>query len=412
MTTPVYLLGGYQTDFAQNWARNGQEIFDAFRDTVLHGLGASELEPADIEVAHIGNFAAEIFCGQGHLGGFFAASDPHFAGIPASRHEAACASGSIAALCAMADIESGRYDLAAVVGVEQMRNVPGDQAAANIGGTAMWNGHECVGVQFPWPRMFSLLGDEYDSRYGLRREHLARIAEINFANARRNPNAQTRKWSFGPDSFGTDDQANPVIDGRIRKQDCGQITDGAAVVFLASRPRAERYAREHGIRLESLPRIAGWGHRTAPITYEAKIQASRDQPYVFPHVRGTITDAFRRSGIASVAAIDVIETHDCFTTTEYMAIDHFGITAPGESWKAIENGDIEMGGRIPINPSGGLIGLGHPVGATGVRMLLDAGKQCAGLAGGYQVPDARTVATLNVGGSATTTVSFVVTRDA
>lgn len=410
MVSQVYILGGYQSDFAQNWARNGQEIFDAFRDTVHAGLAAAGLDANDIEVAHVGNFAAEIFCGQGHLGGFFAASDPQFAGIPASRHEAACASGSIAALCAAADIESGRYELAAVVGVEQMRNVPGDQAAANIGGTAMWNGHECLGVKYPWPHMFSLLGDEYDRRYGLRREHLAQIAQINFANAKRNPNAQTRKWTFGDASFAADDHENPVIDGRIRKHDCGQVSDGAAIVFLASAQRAARYAHEHAMPLSALPRIAGWGHRTAPISYDAKIAASRTEPYVFPHVRGTITDAFKRAGIHSVDELDAIETHDCFTTTEYMAIDHFGITAPGESWKAVENGDIEMGGRIPVNPSGGLIGLGHPVGATGVRMLLDAYKQCADSAGNYQVPGARAVATLNVGGSATTTVSFVVTR--
>ena len=135
------------------------------------------------------------------FGGFFAASDPQFAGIPASRHEAACASGSIAALCAASEIEAGRYELAAVIGLEQMRNVPGHQAAANIGGTAMWNGHECQNEQYPWPHMFSLLGDEYERRYGLQREHLARIAEINFANARRNPNAQTRGWSFSEASF-------------------------------------------------------------------------------------------------------------------------------------------------------------------------------------------------------------------
>ncbi len=145
MGTEVYILGGWQSDFAQNWARNGKEIFDAFRDTVHAGFAATGLEPADVQTAHVGNFAAEVFCGQGHLGGFFAASDPELAGIPASRHEAACASGSIAALCAAAEIEAGRYDLAAVIGVEQMRNVPGDQAAANIGGTAMWNGHECAG---------------------------------------------------------------------------------------------------------------------------------------------------------------------------------------------------------------------------------------------------------------------------
>jgi acetyl-CoA C-acetyltransferase len=411
MAGDTYILGGYQTDFSTNWQRNGVELFDAFRATVLTGLDRTGLEPKDVEVAHVGNFAAELFCGQGHLGGFFAAADPAFAGIPASRHEGACASGSLAALAACANLEAGRYELAAVVGIEQMRNVPGDLAAAHIGGPAMWAGHECQGIKYPWPHMFSLLAEEYERRYGLKHEHLAQIAQINFANAKRNPNAQTRKWVFTDTSFTADDRDNPVIDGRIRKQDCGQITDGAAVVFLASPARAARYAAAHGIALESIPRIRGWGHRTAPITYAAKIEASRDEPYVFPHVRGTITDAFRRAGIASVDELDAIETHDCFTTTEYMAIDHFGITAPGESWKAVEEGDIEFGGRIPVNPSGGLMGLGHPVGATGVRMLLDSYRQCTGTAGAYQVDAAKTVATLNVGGSATTTVSFVVTRD-
>jgi acetyl-CoA C-acetyltransferase len=404
----VYLLGGLQTDFSRNWHREGLELFDVFRDTVLGALETTSLEPAAVGVAHVGNFTAELFCGQGHLGGFFAATHPDLAGVPAGRHEGACASGSLAALAAAANIESGRYQLAAVIGIEQMRNVPGEQAAAYIGGPAMWNGHECLDVRFPWPHMFSRLGDEYSERFGLERAHLARIAEINFANARRNPNAQTRKWTFNERSFAEDDEQNPVIDGRIRKQDCGQITDGSVVLFLAAAERAAAYARRLGISLDALPYIKGWGHRTAPIEYEAKVRASRGEPYVFPHVRGTITDAFGRAGLAGVEQVDVIETHDCFTTTEYMAIDHFGITPPGKSWQAIENGDIEMGGRIPVNPSGGLIGLGHPVGATGVRMLLDAFKQCTGTAGDYQVPGARTVATLNVGGSATTTISFVV----
>ena len=407
----VYVLGGFQTDFAQNWQRAGLELFDVFRNTVLQGLAAAQLQPTDVDVAHIGNFAAELFCGQGHLGGFFAASDPALAGVPAGRHEGACASGSLAALAAAANIEAGRYGLAAVVGIEQMRNVPGAQAAANIGGPAMWNGHECQDVKFPWPHVFSQLGDEYDRRYGLRAEHLARIARLNFSNARRNPNAQTRAWQFDASSFTSDDERNPVIDGRIRKQDCGQITDGAAIVFLASAERAARYAQSLGLSLHDLPRIVGWGHRTAPISYAAKLAASRDQEYVFPHVRGTIQDALRRAELASVDDLDCIETHDCFTTTQYMAIDHFGLTPPGMSWQAIENGDLEIGGRCPMNPSGGLIGLGHPVGATGVRMLLDAWKQCVGAAGGYQVPGARRVATLNIGGSATTTVSFIVARD-
>ena len=410
MTDGVYILGGWQTDFAANWAREGMEIADAVRLVVDGGLAATGLEARDIETVHVGNFAAELFCGQGHLGGLVAAAHPDLAGVPAARHEGACASGSLAVLAASAEIEAGRYGLAAVVGVEQMRNVPGDEAARLIGGPAMWAGHECRGVRFPWPHIFSLLGDEYEQRYGLDPRHLARIAEINFGNARRNPNAQTRRWTFTPQSFAADDAANPVIDGRIRKQDCGQITDGAAIVFLASAPVARAYAARRGLPPGRLARLRGWGHRTAPITYHAKVEASRGERYVFPWVRATIEDAFRRAGLPGVEAVDGIETHDCFTTTEYMAIDHFGITAPGESWRAIESGDIEPGGRIPVNPSGGLIGLGHPVGATGVRMALDCYKQVTGQAGDCQVEGARRFATLNVGGSATTTVSLVVDR--
>jgi acetyl-CoA C-acetyltransferase len=408
MAERVYILGGYQTDFSQNWARNGVEIFDGFGATVQAAFEAADLEPEAVEVAHVGNFAAELFCRQGHLGGFFAALHPAFSGLPASRHEAACASGSIAALSAAAEIEAGRYGLAAVIGVEQMRNVPGQQAADYIGGPAMWSGHEATDVTFPWPHIFSEVAIEYDNRFGLKQEHLAGIAKINFANAKRNPNAQTRKWVFTEESFLEDDDANPVIEGRIRKQDCGQITDGAACVFLANAPTAAEYAKRRGINVDDIPWIKGWGHRTAPISYAQKIEEGRSGDYVFPHVRGTITDAFGRAGMSGVDDLDGIETHDCFTSTEYMAIDHFGITAPGESWKAVEEGAIEIGGRIPVNASGGLIGLGHPVGATGVRMLLDSYKQVTGQAGDYQIDGARNVATLNIGGSATTTVSFIV----
>ncbi len=407
---PVYVLGGYQTDFARNWSREGVEIFDAIREAAEGALAEASFDPEAIETAHVGNFTAELFCNQGHLGGLLAAAIPAFSGLPCGRHEAACASSSIATLAATAELEAGRYGTALVVGVEQMRNVPGQTAAEYIGAPAMWAGHECEGVTFPWPHVFSQLGDEYDARFGLDRAHLEAISRLNFANAKRNPNAQTRGWTFTDESFAEDDGANPVIDGRIRKHDCGQITDGAAAVILAAEPAAAAWAKRRGVDLAAVPRIRGWGHRTAPIAYEAKVKESAGGPYVFPHVRGAITDAFARAGVAGPDDLDAIETHDCFSTTEYMAIDHFGITAPGESWKAIEEGAIAPGGRIPMNPSGGLIGLGHPVGATGVRMLLDASRQVAGTAGEIQVEGARTAATLNIGGSATTTVSFIVGR--
>ena len=135
---------------------------------------------------------------------------------------------------------------------------------------------------------------------------------------------------------------------------------------------------------------------------------SEGNPYVLPWTRKAVADAYARAGIRDCWDLDVIETHDCFTTSEYMAIDHFGLTAPGQSWKAIEEGMIEMGGRLPINPSGGLIGCGHPVGATGARQMLDAYKQVTNTAGDYQIPGARRAATLNIGGSATTNVVFII----
>ena len=211
MSKAVYILGGAQTDFARNWSREGLEIDDLMRAALESGLEATGLEPNDIETAHIGNIAAELFCGQGQLGGIFAALDPALSGIPSARHEAACASGSMAALGAMSEIEAGRYDLACVLGVEYMRNVPGQQAAEFLG-VAAWSGHEWEDATFLWPRAFSDLNDYYSERFGeVSYEHLGAIAKNNFENAKRNPNAQSRNWQFSDMSFGADEAANPTI---------------------------------------------------------------------------------------------------------------------------------------------------------------------------------------------------------
>ena len=409
MAETVFVLGGAQSDFARNLAREGSGMFELFRDTVEAAFSATGIEPREVDTAHVGNFAGELFAGQGQLGGFFGHVHPGLAGVPASRHEAACASGSIALLAASAEIEARRYGLALVLGIELMRNVPGQSAAEHLG-SAAWAGREATEVSYVWPHMFSQVAAEYDERYGLNSEHLRAISKNNFANAKRNPCAQTRGWLLGPEHFADDDQANPPIEGRLRKADCGQVTDGAAAVFLASRETAARYAARRGLTLDAIPRIKGWGHSTAPLLYATKISESRGQPYVFPHARTAMQDALQRASMADIYACDGVEVHDCFSITEYMAIDHFGITEPGQSWRAIENGTIALGGRLPVNPSGGLIGLGHPVGATGVRMLLDGWRQVTGHAGDYQVGGAKNFATFNLGGSTTTSVCFIVGR--
>lgn len=404
---PVYVLGGHQTDFARNWTKEGKHIAAMMREAVSGGLSATGIEPADVSVGHVGNFAAELYAMQGHLGAFLVEVDPAFSGLPTARHEAACASGSIALLAAAAEIEAGRYDCALVVGVEQMKTVDAKQGGEFLG-TAAWYEREAKGVEFPFPKLFGRLGDEYDARYGLRDEHLARISAINYGNAKKNPLAQTRSWYMSEEHARSSGKYNATIGGRIKVTDCSQVTDGAVSVFLASAKFAAEHAKRRGTSVEKLPRILGWGHRTAPIAFDAKVEESRGKAYVLPHTRRAITDAFARAGLEDCWALSGIETHDCFTTSEYMAIDHFGLTAPGESWKAIEDGVIELGGKLPINPSGGLIGAGHPVGATGVRQMLDAYKQVTGQAGEVQVPGAKRFAMLNIGGSGTTSCVFVV----
>ncbi len=404
---PVYILGGYQTDFGRNWSKEGKHVVALMREAVLGALEEVPIDPADIDVAHVGNFAAELYCMQGHLGAFVLEAHPGLRGIPTSRHEAACASGSIAALVAAAEIEAGRYDGALVLGVEQMKTVDSKRGGDFLG-TAAWYDREAKGVEFPFPKLFGKLGDEYQRRYGLKDEHLARIAAVNYENAKLNPNAQTRTWFMSYEHACSTGPFNAHVGGRIKISDCSQVTDGAAAIVLASQELASRWAARTGISLDEVPRVLGWGHHTAPIEFAAKVEDSAQNAYVLPHTRQAILDAFERAGIAGVEQIDTIETHDCFTTSEYMAIDHFGLTEPGESWKAVEEGVIEIGGKCPINPSGGLIGAGHPVGATGTRQLLDAYKQVTERAGDYQVKNARRVATLNIGGSGTTSVVHIV----
>jgi acetyl-CoA C-acetyltransferase len=130
---------------------------------------------------------------------------------------------------------------------------------------------------------------------------------------------------------------------------------------------------------------------------------------VLPHARAAITSAYRRAGINGPDQLDAYEFHDCFTTTAYSSVDLVGLTRPGENYKAIDEGWLEIDGRLPLNPSGGLIGTGHPVGATGVRQALDAYKLTTGQAADYQVTRKHNrVLMVNIGGSGTTTVALVI----
>ena len=242
------------------------------REGTRRAVDGYGLDAQAIEGIHLGKGLAGLQRNQAHLGAMVSQVVPQLWGVPAMRHEGACASSSLAVLTAMAEIESGRYDCVLVLGVEEFKNTAGDVASVNQN-AASWQGHEGIDCTFMWPAAFGLLAQEYDRRYGLDRKYLNRIAQINYANAKRNPLAQTRKWQFDELSFTDDDQANPVIEPGTRRQDCGQITDGACAVVLAS----ARFAQAHAAKGVKAPlaRISGWGHRNAGLRLSDKLERSR-----------------------------------------------------------------------------------------------------------------------------------------
>ncbi|GAA1727119.1 acetyl-CoA C-acetyltransferase [Dietzia kunjamensis subsp. schimae] len=409
MSEPVYVLGGGRTDFARKWTAEGLGLFDMFTEVIPATLAGARIDASDVDVIHVGNLAGELFSGQAQLGGMVVAAEPALDGVPSTRHEAACASGSTAVLAASADIASGRYDVALVLGVELMRNVSAKQAADNLG-TAAWAGREALDAEFAWPALFAEIAAEYDTRYGLDPAHLGRFAEIAFTNGRGNAHSQTRDWDLESAAFTPDDDANPLVEGMLRKTDCGRITDGAAGVVLVSRRFAEAWAERAGADLGNEAVLAGFGHRTSTLLLADKLAQSAGAEHMFPHLAGAVEDAYRRSGLEGVDELDVAEIHDCFSINGIVTIEHMGLAAPGAGGAAVAEGAIDRDGRLPVNPGGGLLADGHPVGATGVRMVLDAANQVTGRAGEQQIDGARTAMTVNVGGSFTTAVATVLTR--
>lgn len=411
----VYIIGGAQTDFVRNWKKEGKNVIallkevtdDAFKNTGLTKKDIIELNKENKVAIFIGNFAAEYYINQGHLGPLLTEVNPCFYGVPSARYEAACASGSVALDAAITKIKSGDYDLAIVIGWELMKTVDSKTGGDFLGRAAIYE-KEGKGIEFPFPKLFGRLAEETVKKYGLDQDrylkNLATISNINYRNGKRNPNAQTREWFMSEKQANTRGvETNDLVGGLLAISDCSQVTDGAACVVLVS----DNYLKEKELNKKDYPIIKGWGHRDAPYLFDNKIAESKDNKYILPWTRQAVEDCYKRANM-TVDDIDFFETHDCFTSSEYMAISAFGITEPGKEYEAVENGTIDFNGSKPINPSGGLIGCGHPVGASGVRMMLDLYKQITNNAGDYQVKNSKNGMMLNLGGSASTNYCFIV----
>jgi acetyl-CoA C-acetyltransferase len=296
-------------------------------------------------------------------------------------------------------VASGAYDIAMAVGVEKLKDSgysgllrqdpPGDGTAPEISMTA--------------PAAFSMLDPAYCARYGVHpdemRAAMTHVAWKNHENGARNPKAQFRS----PVKKDTIDNAVKVA-GRLGVFDCSGVSDGAACALIVPADRAHEYT-DTPMYVSALALIAGSARGAVDPAYDFT---------TFPEVVKSAKDAYAQAGIEDPATqLSFAEVHDCFTPTEIVLMEDLGFTEPGQGWKDVLGGEFDADGRLPVNIDGGLKSFGHPVGASGLRMLYEAWLQFRGEAGERQLSDPHTALTHNLGGRPGGCVSFVsvVSRD-
>jgi acetyl-CoA C-acetyltransferase len=407
MAEPVYVIGAGRTDFKRNLRKEGRTIRDVIVDAVRAAIEDAGIDPGEIQSGVVGNFAAGLFTRQLHLGAMLTDVDPKLRGIPTLHTEAACASGGVAVLTGAQQIMGGIHDIVLVVGAEQQKTMSPAEGGDVLGAAGDYDVEKARYGDFLFPKLFARIAQVYADRYGLSERQLALVAAKNFAHARLNPMAQMRDRRLSVDVAATESDANPRVAGPLKVTDCSQITDGAAAVVLCSSRFAEKLSADR-----RRVRLLGYGHTTDHLPLDRK-----DVPD-FAIARRSAARAYAMAGV-SPREIDAADVHDCFSISEIVASEIVGFAEPGTGARLLESGvtmlpssRTELGisapsRSIPINPGGGLIGDGHPVGATGVRQVVEAYDHLSERAGARQVNGARRYLTFNMGGSVTTSVTMI-----
>jgi acetyl-CoA acetyltransferase len=404
MNRHVHVIGAGRTDFKRNLRKEGLCLQDVIVEAGRAAIADAGLEPAAIEAGVVGNFAAGLFTRQLHLGALLVGIDPALVGIPTLHTEAACASGSVAVLTAAHWIRGGVYDVVLVVGAEQQKTMAPADGADVLAAAADWNSEKPIYGEHMMPKMFAGIAEAYAARYGLGERALAGVVVKNYAHASLNPQAQMRNAGMTLERALTACESNPRFAPPLKITDCSQITDGAAAVVLAS----DRF-----VKVGRSMRLVGFGHTTDVLPLRGK------EVPTFPIVQRAAKQAYAMAGV-SPRELHAAEVHDCFSVSELVAYEALGWAEPGEAAMLLESGATtlplvrELTGvgteptvSMPVNTGGGLIGDGHPVGATGVRQVVEMFRQVCGEAGERQVDGARTVMTFNMGGSLTTSLAMI-----
>jgi len=381
----VAVIGVGVTKFGKH-DRSSAELFaEAARDAIVD----AEIDPRAIQALYFGNVTGGESERQLHMGPL-AATLLGLPTIPTTRIENACATSHAAFRHAVMEIGAGVSDVVLVGGAERILHVPTDHATEFFAYCSDAAYEQPTGLTFPG--VFALIARAHMDKYGTTEEQMAHVAVKNHRHGVHNPKAQFRKEI----SLETVMKSAYVADP-LKLFDCCPFTDGGAAVILAS----EKVARNH--------RRAVWVLGTHAATDTMFMAEKRDLARVAATERAA-AGAYMQAG-RGPGDVDVVELHDCFTIAEIVATEGLGFFEPGTGGMAAEKGWTSIGGKIPINPSGGLKSKGHPIGATGAAQIAEIDTQLRGEAGPRQVEGARTGLTHTLGGNTATVLVSLFGRD-
>jgi acetyl-CoA acetyltransferase len=372
----VAVIGVGVTKFGKH-DRSSAELF---AEAAVDALADAELPPSAVQALYYGNVVGGETERQLHMGPQ-AASVLGIPTVPTTRVETACASSHAAFRHAVMEIAAGVSDVVLVGGAERVLNVPTEDSTTYFAYASDARWEQSLGLTFPG--VFALIARAHMARHGTTEAQMAAVAVKNHRHGVLNPKAQFRKEITVEQVLSSARVADP-----LKLYDCCPFTDGGAALVLAS----EEVARN---RPRAVSVLASAAASDAMLLHD-----KRDLARV-PATERAAAAAYRQAGLGP-ESVDVVELHDCFTIAEIVATEGLGLFEPGMGGVAAERGWTSLGGKIPVNPSGGLKAKGHPIGATGAAQIAEIVTQLRGEAGPRQVDGARTGLTHTLGGNTAT----------
>jgi len=344
----------------------------------IHDAG---IAPEDVDEILLGHFNAG-FSAQDFTASLVLQADPGLRFKPATRVENACATGSAAVHQGVRAIAAGDARFVLVVGVEQMTTTPGPEIGRNLLKASYLKEEGDIPAGFAG--VFGKIADAYFQKFGDQSDALAKIAAKNHKNGTGNPYAQMRK-DLGFDFCRAESEKNPFVAGPLKRTDCSLVSDGAAALVLTDPATA--------LGMKKAVAFRGMAH------VQDFLPMSKRDILKFEGCSRAWGEALGDANLA-LEDLSFVETHDCFTIAELIEYEAMGLTKEGDGARAVLEGWTEMGGKLPVNPSGGLKAKGHPIGATGVSMHVLTAMQLTGTAGDIQVKNAEIGGIFNMGGAA------------